>query len=279
MKRMRPLAEAMREWPPRAPRWTALLLGVLIAADGAYVVMRVLAAARTVEPRPAARRQLSRLDAQRIAAAHLFGVDPAAERPGGASTSETALHWVLSGVIASSDPSEGYAILGEQGQATRLYRAGAALANAGSGLLYEVFADHVVLDFGGRRETLSLPRQHLNSSGAPRVVRFDAPARTDDIPLPIALRHEAPSAGEGWFSYLYAERYTTDGRTGLRLHPAMRFQRRYGLRDGDTLTAVDGVPADDEDAVNGVLRSGGKSIALTLTRNGVEETVRLPIDE
>jgi type II secretion system protein C len=288
MKRMRPLAKALREWLPQAPHWTALLLGVLMVADAAHIVLRVSAAAG---PTPEARRggprsgssQLARLDSQQIAGAHLFGVDPAAARSGTAGPPETASHLALSGVIATSDPGNGYAILGEQGQPTRLYRAGAALANAGSATLYQVFADHVVLDLGGRWETLSLPRQHLGISGTSPVARLELPTArvstgTDAIPTPISAREEAPSAAEGWFSNLYAERYTADGRSGLRLHPPKVFQRRYGLRDGDTLTAVNGVPVGDEDAVDSVLRAGGKTVALTLTRDGIEETMRFPVE-
>ena len=284
MKRVRLLAQAMGKWPAPAPRWTVLLLGVLIVADAGHIALRLHAESRiTGDPRIGTPRPgtstLARRDAQRIVRSHLFGVDPAAARPGATGATQTALHLALSGIIATSDPNDGYAMLGEQGQATRLYRTGAALANADSARLYEVFADHVVLDFGGRRETLSLPRQHLNTSSGLRVVRFDAPTDTDAILLPNSAREEPPSAAEGWFSNLYAERYTTNGKTGLRLHPAMRFQRRYGLREGDSLTAVDGVPVGDADAIDNVLRSGGKTVALTLTRNGVEETVTFPVEE
>ena len=281
---MRVSAKAVREWLPRAPRWTALLLALLIVADAAHSVLHVRAESRRAAdrgmgaPRPGT-SALGRPAAQQIVSAHLFGVDPTAARPGAAGVPQSALHLALSGVIATSDPNDGYAILGEAGQATRLYRTGAALSDAGPALLYEVFADHVVLDFGGRRETLSLPRQRLNTSGPLRRARFDAPSTTDAMPLPISAREEPPSAAESWFSNLYAERHTTDGRTGLRLHPATRFQRRYGLREGDTLTAVNGVPVGDEDAIDSLLRSGGKTVALTLTRNGVEETVTLPVDQ
>lgn len=285
MKRMRLPAQAMQVWLRRVPRCTVLLLGVLIAVDTADCVVRLRAEVRRAAssnhvPAPAA--SFTGLEPQQIVGAHLFGVDPAAARSGTAGPSETASHLALSGVIATSDPSNGYAILGEPGQPTRLYRTGAALTNADSATLHQVFADHVVLDLGGRSETLSLPRQHLGIAGASRVARLEVPtavsAGTDAIPLPISAREEAPTAAEGWFSNLYAERYTADGRTGLRLHPPKVFQRRYGLRDGDTLTAVNGVPVGDEDAVDSVLRAGGKTVALTLTRDGVEETMRFPVE-
>ena len=282
MKQVRPLIKAMREWLRRAPRWTAVLLSVLMAVDAGQFVFRLGAEARTVaDPRQDTSRpprsKLTWLDPQQIAGAHLFGVEPAAAQPGADSAAET--HLALSGVIASSDPNDGYAMLGEQGQPTRLYHTGAALAKAGGGRLYQVFPDRVVLDFGGRRETLSLARQQLDTSAAVRVARFDTTAAAVATPALISQREEPPSAAEGWFSNLYAERYTAEGRPGLRLHPAKHFQRRYGLREGDTLTAVNGVPVGDEDAVDSSLRAGGKTVALTLTRDGVEETVRIPIGQ
>jgi general secretion pathway protein C len=285
MKRMRSHFKATREGLPGAPRCATLVLGALIAVDAAHCVLQLHTEARTAaNPRtgasPLAKSQRASNDPQQIVAAHLFGADPAAAHERAANAPETHLRLSLSGVIATSDPNEGYAILGDQGQATRLYRTGAAIANSATGRLFQVFADHVVLDFGGRRETLSLPRQPLSTGRAPRVARLETPPAPEaGIPLPISMREEAPTAAEGWFSNLYAERYTVAGRAGLRLHPAKHFQRRYGLRDGDTLTAVNGIPVGDEDAVDNILRAGGKTVALTLTHDGVEETVRLPVEQ
>jgi len=272
----------MRKCLARAPRWIALLLGALIIVDAAdfFLVLaaetRSVAASHGVAP-DSANGQTTRLGPRQIAAAHLFGINPAAARGEGRST-ETELHLALSGVIATADPNDGYAILGESGQTTRLYRTGSALANTDSATLYQVFTDHVVLDFGGRQETLSLPRQVLNRSATVRLAALPRPAAEAAVALPISMRDEPPSAAEGWFSYLNAERYTADGRMGLRLHPAKHLQRRYGLRDGDTLMAVNGVPVADEDAVEKLLHAGGKTIALTVTRDGVEEELKFPVE-
>src|SRR5262249_48309876 len=154
--------------------------------------------------------------------------------------------------------------LSAQGGAMRLYRTGAALAEANDRTLYQVFTDHVVLDFRGQLEELSLPRQPLNMAAAARGPgRVDAPAAAEP-----GGSEEPPSNAQSWFSGLYAEPYTENGKTRLRLHPTKHYQRRYGLQDGDTLTAVNGVPAGDEEAVDGILRAGGQTVALTLTRNG-----------
>jgi type II secretion system protein C len=287
MKRMRLALKARLKWLPQAPRWTARLLGALIAVDSAHLAwqMQVEAHPRADPLAPhASLAQVAALDSRRIADAHLFGVDPTAARGGAAA--ETRRQLALSGVIATSDANEGYAILGEAGQATRLYHTGAALTSLGAGTLYQVFADHVVLDFDGRQETLSLPRQHLTAVAPVRVARLDAPAApaapAGDVPAVPGLysqREEPPSAAEGWFTHLNVRGYMDGGRTGLQLHPAKRFQRRYGLRDGDTLTAVNGVPVADEDALDNLLRVAGKTVALTLSHDGVEETRRFPVDQ
>ncbi|MBV8445157.1 MAG: hypothetical protein JOZ92_04495 [Candidatus Dormibacteraeota bacterium] len=275
---MRLFAGAMREWLPRAPRWSARLLALLIVADAVQAGLQLRAAARTDLPRAAPLARLAVPDAQQIAAAHLFGADSPVEHRTATGAAERA-QWVLSGVIATSDPNEGYAILGEQGKPTRVYRTGTALGDSSAAVLYQVFADRVVVDVAGRQETLILPRQPLHPSGVPRLARFDAADGANAIPPPMSARAEPPSAAEGWFSNLYVERYDTDGKTGVRLHPAMRFQRRYGLREGDTLTAVDGVPVGDQTGIDRVLRAGGTTIALTLKRDGVEETMRLPLEQ
>jgi len=279
MKRMRPVAKAIRNGLREAPRWSLLLLAVLIAVDAAHLMLQVRVEARTantpsrgaVGPAPAS---FAALDPQQIVRAHLFGVDPTRARGSRTGAPETPLRLALKGVIATSDPTDGYAILSVQGEAMKLYRTGAELVEASDRTLYQVFADHVVLDFHGELENLSLPRQSLNVAAAARLARLDAAAAAEP-----GGSEEPPSNAQSWFGGLYAEPYTENGQTRLRLHPTKHYQRRYGLQDGDTLTAVNGVPAGDEAAVDGALRAGGQTVALTLTRNGIQETLTFPVAE
>jgi len=278
MKRMRRITTALRKWLPQAPRWSALLLGLLIAADAGHLLSQVRTETRLAADRGAARPAASTLgtpDPQRIAAAHLFGLEPAAAHARTERAAETQLPLALNGVIATSDPNEGYAILGEPGHATRLYRTGAALTNEGdgSGALYQVFADRVVLDFGGRLETVRLPRQALKLlAGTPRHVGPMLSAIEDPADDP-------PSLAQAWFSNLNTERYPVPGGTAVRMHPTTYMERRYGLHDGDTVNAVNGVPTIDEDAVDGTLHAGGQTVALTLTHDGVQETKTFSVDD
>jgi type II secretion system protein C len=291
MERMREGQAAVPDWRRLAPRWTAVVLAGLVAADLAHFIL-VLGAGAPLQHRAPERARAPRvsLDVQRLVGAHLFGVDRAgmfAGAPGAA----TPLPLALSGVIATSDPNDGYAILGEQGKATRLYRTGTAFADA-AGSLYQVFPDHVVLALSGRLETLTLPELSLNPTrNGPRGVRRMAQVETvahvetpaeaaAAIAAALPSNRDPPTAAEGWFSRLYAERYKVDGKLeGMVLHPAKPLQRRYGLRDGDTLTQINGISVTDADALDNALKTSGQTLALTLVRNGVQETLSVPVNE
>jgi general secretion pathway protein C len=268
-------------WLPRAPRWTAVLLCSLIAADLAHSarVLRPASNAGSAEAPLPQRARVSSFNAQHVAAAHLFGAS-AANEADAANAPETRLAFALSGIIATNDPNEGYAILGEQGKPTHLYRTGAAVESTRA-RLFRVFADRVVLDFDGRQETLWLPRSLLPGMSHQAVVvealaaAADAPATAATVTLDPRQRSPAQSA----LGSMFAEPNNVNGRmVGMVMHPARRLQRQYGFRDGDTLTAVNGVEINDPDVLQNVLTgSSGKSLSLTFIRDGVQETKTLPV--
>jgi type II secretion system protein C len=281
MQRMRAGALTVRDWLRQAPRWTAILLGGLIAADVAQFVLQMRAHADSGPARiSASRSSSSGPGLEQLLNAHLFGVEPAAALPG--ASDAAAAHLALSGVVATGDPNEGYAILGEQGKSTHLYRAGAALAGSGDDRLYQVFADHVVLALGGRLQTLTLPL-NLSRSGTAQAdtqAQAQALAETARIAAALPSNNDPPTATQSWFSNLLAERYNVDGKlAGMLLHPAKHFQRRYGLRDGDTLTAVNGVAITDEETLDKALKTNSTTVALTVVREGVPATLRFPVNE
>lgn len=184
--------------------------------------------------------------------------------------------------MATKDPQAGYAILAEQGRTSHLYRAGAPLEVSRGGRLFRVFADRVVLEFDGQLETLRLPRnklpvvstQSVRVAAAPSAEPAAAPAQ--DTPAAVVAIEVTPV--QSAFSLLDAERRTVDGHMdGMVLHPSKRYQRQYGLRDGDTLTEVNGVTLTDPDDLENALKANGKSLSLTFVRDGVQQTRTLQV--
>jgi general secretion pathway protein C len=272
------------DWAQRAPRWSAVVLAGVIAADLTHLGFALRGLATPIPARaitPSAMVAVTRLDPQRIVQAHLFGNETAA--PGTvdpAAAPETRLALELSGIIATRDPTKGFAILGEKGKASHLYSVGAPLRDTVAGRLYQIFADRVVLDLEGRLETLKLPRKSLpgapatgTASGTVTAAAATAPA-TDGAGSP-----DTPTPAANWFGMLYPQRLVAGG---IKLRPDMRVRREYDLRIGDVLNAVNGVeisgPHSMED-VQEVLKTSGKSLQLTVTRDGIQQTLTVPVPD
>ena len=97
-----------------------------------------------------------------IAQWHLFGTSPLASN-GGAGTAARALALILRGTFAEADPNAGIAVISEAGHPERAWRVGQEVV-AGARLT-AVYADRVVLQQGGREQTLALPRDRNLTPG------------------------------------------------------------------------------------------------------------------
>lgn len=263
-------------WLPRAPRWTAVLLCGLVVADLAHSAWALRSASDSGSAeRPLPQRpRVSPFNVEHIVAAHLFGASAARDAvPDGTNAPEIRLAFALSGIIATKNPTDGLAILGEQGKPAHLYRVGATVESTRA-RLFRVFVDRVVLDFDGRQETLLLPRSVLPGMASKQAVESETAA---EAPLTVDPRQR--SAAQSAFGSLFAEPNNVNGQmVGLVLHPARRLQRQYDLRDGDMLVAVNGVEISDPDVLQNVLASSSeKTLSLTFTRDGVEQTKTLPV--
>lgn len=263
------------DWRKSAPRWTVVLVAGLVTAELAHFVRALppIAAFRIASEPMVTRARAGGSDSQRLASAHLFGAAEFAAAPiDAANAPNTQLPLVLSGVMATGDPNIGYAILGEKGKQARLYWPGVSLESGPGGRLYQIFADRVVLDLNGRLETLRLP--HDNPLwGVPTAQSASAesgPGPAAGPPGPVQDPGLVVTAAESAFSSLNVEQ-------NMQLHPGKRYQREYGLRDGDVLTAVNGVEITDSDVLTNVLKASGKSLSLTFTRDGIQKTVNLPL--
>lgn len=216
---------------------------------------------------------------QELARLSVFG--SAAQAPSRAvSAPDTSLSWTLKGVFSNPDPRRGAAILAPQGQPEKLYRVGASLP--GNVTLQEVFADRVILDRGGRLETLRLKRHDAPPSSAAR--RRPAP------PLPTASPAEPRVDRDAWVNdpqrfldVISANPVMEDGVLyGLEVSPA-RNAREFeaaGLVAGDVITEVNGSPvseiADYRDLLSEL--ADASSVSVSLERNGEPMTITINMD-
>jgi general secretion pathway protein C len=276
----------------RAPQVAAFLTAMLVVVDVAHSAwaLRSSANMRAADPvslvETPARRDGP--DSLQIVNAHLFGARPversAAGDPGNGPDTRLAL--ALSGIIAVKDSDQGFAILGEQGKPAHLYFTGAVVAGT-SARLYRVFADRVVLERQGELETLRLPRSTVVGLVSSRPVaagnlqtsEAGTPARPADASAAALYDRNHPSPAQGLFNTIGSEQNNVDGRlAGLIVHPPKYIQRRYGLQDGDLLTAVNGMQINDPEALADMLRTAGPALSLTFTRDGIQQTRTLRLN-
>ena len=250
-----------------APVIASALLVIAIAAVFAGNVLRLLAppgAPTGVAPAPVA--PAPPVDVGAIVNAHLFGLAaPAAGDPASAPATSSGL--VLVGTIAGPDPEQGWAILGQNAQSARVMATGSALA--GGVLLKAVYPDRVVLEIGGRLESLMLPR--LSGAAGPYPVRAassDAGAMIDAVRSAIGNQAALARAGE----VVRPQPVFANGNLrGVRAYPGSNRQvfAKLGLQPGDLVTAINGAQLEDVQRATATLRNlGNEPVQITVERNG-----------
>nr|WP_296751201.1 type II secretion system protein GspC [Thioalkalivibrio sp.] len=211
-----------------------------------------------------------------VARLPLFGVLGERAAPEPVVAPETRLRLRLVGLMASDAPEQGHAIIVESGSPERLYRVGDAVGG-GQARLHQIHIDRVILERDGGYETLRLPRSDGSTAGAPASaapVRTAAPApapnATDE---PRIQRSEWLGDPERLLQTVRARPVIQGGVLhGLEVSPtrnARQFQQA-GLRPGDVITSVNGIPLsaiDDADRLFQDL-AGQLRVELVVERDG-----------
>lgn len=271
------------DWRARAPRWTAAVLAGMAVAELAQVtwVLRSIASEPVPDVGPLKARPRA-FHWWRLADAHLFGV--AVKPPPGTDPAHPApahtIKWAMTATVAMSDPSKGIAILGELGKPLHVYTSGAHLLEVPDGRLVQVFQDHVVLDVAGHPLTLKLPQKPVNRPVRMAAVPREPPAPWGEDeergPEEFGVQRVPPTRARILFISLRAQPAVVDGRmVGVTVHPPRPLQRRYGLSDGDLVTAVNGVGITDPSSLQSALEAQGDAVTLTYMHEGMEQTVNM----
>ncbi len=230
-----------------------------------------------------------------IAARHLLGSSQAGAAPTGAPIPETALNLQLRGVVASSDPKSASAIIADAAGKEGFFRVGDELP--GGAVLSEVHPRHIVLSRGGRFETLALPQPDLQMGAASSpppgmqnpLIMPDAPPMNPDI-APDAgvalqqLRGEFLQDPQALAALLQGEPFRQGGRfVGYRVRPGQDASlfAKFGLQNGDVVTALNGVSVVNPQGRLELMRTIGSASQVTvdLLRNGARQSISIPIGE
>jgi len=270
-------------WQKLLPLAVAALLVVLLAWQLVQLTWALLGAKTGVAPTTNAPAVVApppapTVDVGAIVNAHLFGE---ANAPAAGSTDPNAvaasqMPLVLVGTIANTDPTLGYAIIGESATSAKVYGVGKTIT--GGTKLHSVYPDRAILDRGGKLEALLLPKKFQGGglSAGPQ-----AGANPDDPLLGERLRQLAASNPAAITDILRPQPVFANGQQrGYRIYPGRNRSQfnRLGLLPGDLVTAINGTPLDDASRGMDILQTMNTASAVTMTveRNG--ETVQVNVN-
>lgn len=208
---------------------------------------------------------------------------------------ETKLNLKLRGVFSSKDKNAARAIIADSRGDEDSYRIGASLP--GGATLSEIHPDRVILEHNGRFETLKLPVDVADSGAGgastlspsnispPPVDRNInrgniaslSASTTDNSQLLGQYRSALLNDPNSVMGLINVRPYQKDGQlVGYRLRPGKdrSLLRRFGLRSGDIVTSVNGVPMNNPVKALEVLRdlSTASQISVDVLRNGAPQS-------
>jgi general secretion pathway protein C len=216
------------------------------------------------------------VDIASIVNAHLFGEASApagATDPNAVAASQMPLFLV--GTIANTDPTLGYAIIGDSPATAKVYGVGKTIT--GGTKLHSVYPDRAILDRGGKLEALLLPKKFQGGGMSAAVTPGANPA---DPMLGDRLRQLAASNPAAITDVMRPQPVFADGQQrGYRVYPgrSRAVFNRLGLLPGDLVTAVNGTPLDDPSRGMDVLQTlnSAPSATVTIERNGTTVQVNI----
>jgi general secretion pathway protein C len=249
----------------------ALLLAWLLAElTWSLIPRRSTALVSSEMPKVAAHQ----VDAERVANQHLFGT---AQAGNAGPAPDTTLAFTLHGIAAGKRAADSRALIEANGD-EEPYGVGAQLP--GGVKIQSIYADRVILDRGGRLETLRLPQQDIGSgggnSGSPGMA-MQPRAMAPPTQSLGQLRQEIMNNPQRLMEVVRTMPVMDHGKlSGYRIYPAGNpsIFNQLGLKAGDVVTAVNGIPLTDPAQSMRVLSTIKTSdqISVSLLRNGQMQT-------
>ena len=213
---------------------------------------------------------------------HLMGVALQGNQPVQTNTPvdapETKLNLILKGALASSDPVNARAIIGDPRGKEEQYAVGEQLP--GNAELSEIHPDRVILKRNGRFETLRLPRDKKSANTVASRAVSSRPRASPSQRLSSA-RQQLKRGNANLPNLVRATpKRGKDGKTiGYTLSPGRDpdlFQQ-VGLQAGDVAIQINSISLDNPTNSARALKSmqSGESVSVTVMRNGQEQVLSL----
>ncbi|MGE5624382.1 MAG: type II secretion system protein GspC [Bacillota bacterium] len=272
-----------------APSIVSVLLVLLLAwllADLTWSLVPQRAGAGSVSNAPPPTLRANTVDAGRIADRHLFGV---ASVTGNAQNApDTTLALTLHGIVAGRGPADSRALIVANGD-EEPYEVGASLP--GGAVIRAIYPDRVLLESGGRVEALRLPKDDSGGSIGPSYANTNAMQPASPPPQPNGppqnlgqLRQQISANPERLMDAVRAMPVMEQGKlSGYRIYPAGNpsMFNQLGLKPGDVVTAVNGIPLTDPAQSMRILASvkTADQVSITLLRNGQPMTQVLQMQD
>ena len=255
----------------RAPQVVTFVLALALAAQLALIVVKLSGRSRqTPPPPPVAAQTAPPLDISGLVNAHLFGNAAVQASGDAANAPPSSMPLVLAGVLATEDPKEGMAIIGESVQAAKVVSVGAQVP--GGAQLHSVYSDRAIIDRSGALESVFLPRR--TSSVGPQPMAAPVPQAGGGNEAMMDRMRRLVNDDPGAISQVMRPQPVFAGgkMRGFRVYPGANRQAfsRLGLRAGDLVTAINGTPLDDKDRAQEIFGtlSSSTDARISITRNG-----------
>ena len=264
----------------RAPQVATFVLALAIAAQLAFIVVAMTSRSRqAAPPAGAAGAPVAQLDIGGLVNAHLFGNAAAPATGDAANAPPSSMPLVLAGVLATEDPKQGMAIIGESAQAAKVVAVGQQVP--GGAQLHSVYSDRAIIDRAGTLESVYLPRR----TGGPALASAPPPpvATGEGNEAALERMRKLVSDDPGVISQVMRPQPVFAGgeMKGFRVYPGANRQAfaRMGLRPGDMVTAINGTPLTDKERAQEIFGTLASSTdaRVTITRNGRQQDLVLNI--
>jgi general secretion pathway protein C len=264
----------------RAPQVLTFVLALALAAQLAFIVVAMTSRSRQAAPPPqAALPPTPQLDVGALVNAHLFG-DAAVQASGDAANAPpSSMPLVLAGVLATENPKEGMAIIGESAQAAKVVAVGQQVP--GGAQLHSVYSDRAIIDRGGTLESVFLPKQ--TGGGIVGLAPAPVAAAPEGNEAMVDRMRKLVNDDPALLSQVMRPQPVFAGgeMKGFRVYPGANRAAfsRMGLRAGDMVTAINGTPLNDKDRAQEIFGTLGSSTdaRVTITRNGRQQELVLNI--